>query len=187
MNDFKEKILEGIKKGEIKAESRWQFLAHDYFFWSLTGASTVLGSLAVSSVLHRIAVDQAPLAPHMRSLEAIPVFLQTIPYLWIVVLFVLGAAAWFNFNKTSRAYKHQLIVLLSMLVVTMLMGGILFAGGVGGVVDTEMRKRVPAFEKQRIKRQEIRNQFLQKRGDKTLRIQNRNAQPYPIASPQRFR
>lgn len=186
MKDFKDNILQGITSGEIKAQSKWRFLAHDYFFWFLTGFSTVLGALAISSTLHRIAIEQITLAPHLRNLEAIPVFIQTLPFLWLLVLIVLGLAAWFNFKKTSNAYKHQLVALLGMMLVSMMLGGILFATGVGNTVDSEIRNRVPAFEKQRIKRQEIRNNFLERRGGKNFN-QNNQQRPFPIAPPRRVR
>jgi len=188
MNDFKNKILEGITSGEIKAESKWRFLAHDYFFWFLAGTSTVLGAIAISSILHRVSEDQAPLAPHLRELETMSVFVQTLPFLWLGLLALLAIAAWFNFKKTSNAYKHQLVVLLGMLVVAMLFGGTLFAAGVGGAVDTEVRKRVPAFQKQQDRRQQLRKDFLERRGKgRVPRLQNDNKRPYPIAPPQRIR
>ena len=188
MKDFKDNILQGITSGEIKAQSKWRFLAHDYFFWFLTGISTLLGALALSSILHRIAVEQVPLAPHLRNLETIPVFIQTLPFLWLVVLAVLGLAAWFNFKKTSKAYRHQLLALLGMMLISMLLGVGLFAAGVGSTVDSEIRNRVPAFEKQRIKRQEIRNNFLEKRGDRRFnQNQNNQQRPFPIAPPKRVR
>lgn len=190
MNDFKDKILDGIKKGEIKAESRWRFLAHDYFFWVLTGTSTLLGALAVSSLLHRMTQDQLPLAPHMRDFETVSVFIQTVPYLWVTLLVLLGAAAWFNFKQTTNAYKHQLVVVLSMLIASMVLGGLLFGIGVGSKFDEEVRNRVPIFEKQRMKREEIRNNFLERRGgqrpDQNF-YQNRQPRPYPIAPPESVR
>lgn len=185
MNEFKETILQGIKKGEITAESKWRFLAHDYFFWFLTVLSTICGALAISSILHRIATDQAALAPHLRDLETVSVFIQTLPYLWLLLLLVLGGVAWFNFNKTSNAYKHQLVVVLGMLVASMLIGGILFAAGVGSKVDQQVRERVPVFEKQRMKREAIRNNFLEKRGEKARQFQNQQPRPFPKFPPQR--
>ena len=177
MNDFKDKILDGIKTGEIKAESKWRFMAHDYFFWLLTAISTLLGSFAFASILHRIAIDQVPLAKHIRDLESVSIFVQTLPYLWIGVVLLLGLAGWFNFKKTSKAYKHQLVVFLSMLIASMMLGGMLFAVGVGSKVDEGIQKRVPAFKKQQIRRQELRNQY----------IQRRQQQPYPTAPPRRVR
>ena len=185
MNDFKNNILKGIKTGEIKAESRWRFLAHDYFFWVLTGVSTILGAVAISSTLHRIAIDQVPLAPHLRDFESVSILFQTIPYVWILAIVLLGFAGWFNFKKTSKAYKHQLVVFLSMLVASMILGGVLFGVGVGSKVDEGIRNRVPVFEKQRIKRQELRNQYIQKRQE---RLQNADTERLnPIAPPRRVR
>ena len=163
MNDFKEKILTGIQKGEITPESKWRFLAHDYFFWCLAALSTILGAVAISSILHRIAREQLPpLAPYLRDPETISIFIQTLPFLWIGVLLLLGAAAWFNFKKTSGAYKHQLLVFLGMLIASMVIGGILFSVGIGGKVDEQVRERAPLFKKEFIKKQQIRQQHQER-------------------------
>lgn len=168
MNDFKDTILEGIKKGEIKAESKWRFLAHDYFFWTVTVVATILGSVAISSILHRVVVEQVSLAPHMRDLESVSIFVQTLPYIWILILVILGLAAWFNFKKTSKAYKYQPIVLLGIVFASLLFGILLFAGGVGSSVDKEVRDRVPVFERERLKREQIRNRFLENREQRQI-------------------
>jgi len=187
MNDFKNKILDGIKTGEIKAESKWRFLAHDYFFWFLAGVSTIFGAIAFASVLHRVAINQVELAPRLRDLESVSVFIQTLPYLWIVIVAILGLASWFNFKKTSKAYKHQLVVFLGMLIISMLFGGVLFAAGVGSKVDEGMRKHVPAFKKEQMRKQELRNKYIQKKKNWAEWTEQNKKRPYSITPPQRLR
>lgn len=164
MKDFTHDIVDKIKKGEIKQESQWRFLAHDYFFWLLTGASIVFGSSAIASILHKISIEQiAPLKPHFER-EAIPVFVQTLPYLWILVFIGLLFVAWFNYKRTSLSYRrHNGTIVLGVLAISLLLGGVLFAFGVGKHVDERVRKHVPLFERQFEQNKELRDAYILER------------------------
>lgn len=188
MKDFKDNIMAGIKKGEIRAESKWRFLAHDYFFWFLTVAFVAFGGLSVASILHRIAMEQvAPLRAHF-AFDSVPIFIQTLPYLWIFVFVVLLFAAWFNFKKTSGSYRHQGFVLLGGVITSLVLGVVLFATGTGGHIDKQVRDRVPLFEREHIRKQKMRRDFLERRQDREiLNTRDYSKQPYPTALPQRIR
>ena len=165
MKDFKNKIIEGIKKGEIRAESRWRFLAHDYFFWGLTGLSGILGSLAVASILHKMMVEQIAPLRGVRLAEQAPVFIKTLPFIWICLFVLLILVAWFNYKKISKSYRrHNGLVIAGVVIGSLLLGGLLFGAGVGKKIDQKMRDHVPVFQKEHTRREGLRKDFLDKRG-----------------------
>jgi len=162
MKNIKQDILKDIEKGEIKMASRLSFLAHDYFFWTIGALTTILGGLAISVVLHRIATYQ--IRPVFAEPESISVFVQTLPYLWLIAFLALLGLAWFNVHKTSRAYKMRNITLIiSVFAGSMLLGLLLFAGGFGQAVDERSQERIPLLKKEFQNREELRQKFIERR------------------------
>ncbi len=190
MKDFKDNIIQGIKSGEIRPESRMRFLAHDYFFWILTGISVVLGGVATASIIYKVVVEQVRPLRGIGGAEAVPVFFQTAPYIWILVLLVLVLAAWFNYKKTSKSYRrHNGLIIAGVVILSLLFGIGLFAAGAGAKVDDQMRKRVPVFKKEMERREKIRDRFIQERRERLQNRtdQNRPPRPYPFAPQERVR
>ncbi len=169
MDNLKNNILNKIKDGEIKQTSSWYFLTRDYFFYTLTALSIVFGSIAVSSILFQSITE------HMRPLRAVSSerelwvnFLQTAPYIWLIILSILVLVAWINYKHTKRAYKrHNILIVSLVLLLSCIGGGILFSSGRAATLEQHMRKNIPLYNSEIERRQSVRDKFIErKRGSR---------------------
>ena len=168
MNKIKQEILRDIEQGEIKRQSRLSVLAHDYFFWIISGVTVLCGGAALSVVLHRIATYQV--RPYLAEPESVSVFIETLPYIWLTTFVILLVVAWFNYKQTPRAYKHHNVVVLGgVLLLSLVLGIGLFATGFGKITDEQTRERIPVLQKRFENRERIRNEFIERRGGDRMR------------------
>lgn len=131
MNDLKQKLINQIKKGEIKQTSRWYFMTKDYVFYCATAIAVLLGSVAVSSILFQAVTEYwVPLRAVPVDTKLFFIVTKTIPFVWVFALIVLIVLAWLNFKNTARAYRHHNMLIVAGTIIFSLVGGVgLFLSG----------------------------------------------------------
>ncbi len=163
MNKIKQDILNKIKEGEIKKTSPWYFTSKDYFFKILFGVSVVIGSFGFSSALVQLFVKPDD---HMRmefSKDWFEYFLVSAPYLWIVFLLIFTLIGWFNFKNTENGYKkNNLLVIIISVLISVVLGSVLFASGAAHKMDSELRGMVKPYKNFQDRRMDHRKEFLNK-------------------------
>jgi hypothetical protein len=107
-NDFQKRILEKIKKEEIKPIPRWFFVLKNSFFLSLFGISIFIGSLAFS-ILFYIFSDNTKYILEKYNFEK----LKFAIFFWLIILILFLYLAIKNYKKTENSYKYSLSTILN--------------------------------------------------------------------------
>ncbi len=165
MNNLKEKVLNKIKKGEVKKRPLIYFMSKNYFFWFMFILSIVLGAVAFSSFIIHFIIEPGPWHKLVLKKGGFYYVFKALPLLWLVIILVFTLAAWLNFKHTERAYRqHNFLIVLVSIVMSMLLGLLLFFSGIGRNLDLRMRKLLPGYEKYHKERMESRRKFLESIG-----------------------
>jgi hypothetical protein len=147
MGDLGNKILERIKEEKIEPRPRWQFLLKDYFVWSAFGISLLVGALAFCVMLSIILDNDWDI---YRYLEISPFehFLISLPYLWILLLFLFLAIAYYNYRHTKKGYCCKTFTILALSIFGSLILGTFFHSlGLGGKIDRTLSRNFPVYQK----------------------------------------
>jgi hypothetical protein len=143
--DISEKTLEKIKEENIVPKARWQFLLKDYFLFGFFCASIIVGALATSAILFMLTETDWDVYEYLdRSLfEHIMI---SMPYLWILVLFVFIFSAYYNFKYTRKGYHYEVsLVIVCSIAVSLFLGFLLFYTGLGRGVHEMFMRQVPFY------------------------------------------
>lgn len=163
MNQIKQDILNKIKKGEIKKTSPWFFVTKDYFFKILFGLSIILGSIGFSSALVQLFVKPKNHMEMGFTTDWFHHFLISAPYIWILFLALFMLIGWFNYKNTESGYKkdNKTVILVSV-IISLILGGALFATGAGKKVDDELKNRMKPYKEFQELRMKQREQHLKR-------------------------
>ncbi len=151
MNKVSKKILDQIEKKHIKPTPKWQFLLMHTAMWGLFAASILLGSIAVSVALFKIVASDWTIIPRLPGGPFI-----YLPYLWILIFGIMIFIASVLFEKTEKGYKHQIwIVAVASIVLSIILGSILFAVRFGEGVENSLRDNFKPYRQYQELREEI--------------------------------
>jgi len=129
MSDVTKKILDTIKGRNLRPKPRWHFVLRGILIWFFTVASVIIGSLAFSVMIFRIVNNDWEI---LKFINRSPVahILNTLPYIWIVLLILFVALAYYNARHTKGAYKyHAYWFIVGSIIVSLVIGGIFYAFG----------------------------------------------------------
>ncbi|MBN2087028.1 hypothetical protein JW758_01640 [Candidatus Peregrinibacteria bacterium] len=138
-------ILERIKKDKIKPIPRWQFVLMHLLLWSAYLIAIVLGALAFSIIFRLISGIEWEM---VRRAGKGPIrgFFLILPYLWLIILGVVLFIAGRVFEKTKKGYRFkQIIIVLSSVAISLVLGVILYFVGVGHSVENVLINRVGPY------------------------------------------
>ncbi len=138
-------VLERIEKERLEPVPRWLIMCGEYAIWGLWGTSVLFGAVAISVMLY--VSMHAGFAMYEATHDTrLSFFVDVLPFLWILVFIVMALIAYFNLRKTKKGYKYPFWqIVLSSLVCSVVGGGILHAGGIGYLIDTQIGKDMPMF------------------------------------------
>lgn len=128
-------VFEKIKNEQVKPTPRWGFLFKNYVIWGISFFFMIIGSLSFSVVIHMIKNSDWDL--YKQASNSILAFIfATLPYFWILLLFVFIAFVLYNIKHTRHGYRYRAsFLVVGLIAVSMFFGSILFASGVGKVID----------------------------------------------------
>lgn len=141
------KIFKKIKQDHLKSKPRWEFLLKDYIIWTFFGISLVVGGLAFSVILHMVVNNDWDLYQYVSG-SFLGFLLATLPYFWLIVLFLFIVLAYYNLKHTKKGYLISLgkIVALSLFI-SLFLGGGLYAAGLGDSINNVFSRKVPFYNK----------------------------------------
>lgn len=146
MNDkLADKILDTIQKEHIEPKPRWQFLLKDWVVWALALLSVILGSHAFGILLFKLSRNGFEfIAPQHSKFSY---YIETIPYIWIVLLIIFIAVVWYNVRHTKKGYKYQTVtILFGAILASMILGTLLYVNGTSKRFDDDLTKRFPKLQ-----------------------------------------
>lgn len=145
MSNLKHQVLKDIKEQGIKPTSRFYFVTRNYFFWLLFAVSVIVGAFAFSSILFALLLNQE----YWNTLPFFSkssLFIQSVPFFWLVLLVLFTISAWFNFKRTDGAHRRQnAMVVLASILFSMLLGVLLFRFGVAEHVQNIFTKHSATY------------------------------------------
>jgi hypothetical protein len=134
-----DKVLERIK--DTQPYSRTYFMVRNIGMWSLAGLSILIGGLAISSTIFRVANAPAALRPGVPPISEL---LLVMPFLWLIVLGGFGYLAYREIRSTRKGYKYEFTTLmLGTLLASFVFGILFYVTGMGFLLDRFAARHVP--------------------------------------------
>lgn len=146
MSDKASEILKNIEKRKIKPKSKWIFLAKDYLVWGLFGITTLIGAGAMGVIIFIINDNDWDIYTQLEK-SCWTYYLILMPYFWIIVLCLLLFLAYFNYTRTRKGYLlNPYVVILSSILISILLGWVLFASGISEKIDKFFAQKIPYYK-----------------------------------------
>ncbi|OGF25960.1 hypothetical protein A2303_01370 [Candidatus Falkowbacteria bacterium RIFOXYB2_FULL_47_14] len=144
-HDISRDVLKTIEEKHIKPKPRWTFLLKDYAIWILGAFSLIVGSLAFSVIIYMLKNNDWEVYRHLSG--SLPGFVViTMPYFWLIFLAIFTLAVHYNFKHTKTGYRYRLpAVIAASMVLSVVLGGILYGAGVGRAIDDVLSEKAPGF------------------------------------------
>ena len=140
-------IVEQIKNQGLKPKPRWQFLLKNQVLWSLTLVASLLGGVAVATMIF-ILTDHDWDVFHYLDRSLFEHTVVSLPYLWLATLVVLIFAARYNFQHTRRGYRYAAAKVASLsLLVSLILGGLCHTAGFGSGLHNLFMEQLPFYQK----------------------------------------
>lgn len=141
-----DRVLAHLAQEEIHPLPRWIFRLRAAAFWAVWTVAALLGALVVSVALFRLfsAGWAFRAATHDSSARF---FFQAMPLAWLAVFLLVVCAAYRLFRQTPHGYRYSFYGAVgSSVVVSVVLGGVLYAQGAGKRADEFAGRAVPFYE-----------------------------------------
>lgn len=143
--NLSQKVLKKIKQEKIKPKPRWEFLLRDYAIWVLSIVFLLIGSFAFAVVIFLVKHNDWAIYEQIND-SLLKFTLLTLPYFWFVFLILFLVLAYYNFRHTKRGYRYKTFtILIGAVLVSLLLGVLLYNFGVGEAIDQAFAERVPFY------------------------------------------
>ena len=149
------KVLEKIKKEEIKPEAKWKFLLKDYLVWGLFVLALIVGALAVAVIIFGIKISDWDMSGRLAG-GPIRFLIMTLSYFWLLIFVAFVLVAYYNFKHTKKGYKYNIFVIIGVsLLSTILLGSLAYSIGWGEKLENSLVGRAPFYQGMQRHRQEM--------------------------------
>lgn len=147
MNKLCNKVLEKIKEEKIKPKPKWHFLLKDYFVWLVFSVSVIFGGLAFCVTL-AVLLDSDWDIYRQLGQNFWGNVLLSLPYLWIVLMFLFLGFAFYNYKHTKKGYRCQTCLIFGSSVAASVILGLFlhFYLDFGGKIDKYFSQKIPLYE-----------------------------------------
>ncbi len=145
MSKIKSQVLKDIRDNGIKPTSKFYFVTRNYFFRLLFIVSVVVGAISFAAILQEMIIG-SQFYKGTNLFEAPTLFVQSIPFFWLLLLAIFTGSAWFNYKRTDEGERRDngMIVLASILF-SLLFGLLIFRIGLSEDLDIMMKTHLPAY------------------------------------------
>ncbi|MDB5188667.1 MAG: hypothetical protein JWM92_265 [Candidatus Nomurabacteria bacterium] len=147
MNEtFDDKVIAKIKTAHLKPISRWYFTTRTWALTVLIIIATFLSSVGVTLILFLLTDHDWFAVSYLD--EGLPLhILKTIPYLWLIIIFIVVAIIYSSIKQVGRGYRYpQRKIIGVSLLASVLIGTALFISGAGTYLDTYLERTVPFYD-----------------------------------------
>lgn len=140
--ELEDKILNKIKQENIKPRPFWYFLLKDYSLWSLVLLSIILAALSIAPILFIFSNLEYGFVKHISN-NLFVFILTTLPYHWLLLLFVTTFLAKLAWRRTKNGYKFEgkYIIIIST-ILSLIFGIILNQLHLGKKLDENIKDPV---------------------------------------------
>ncbi len=154
--DLKSKVLDRLKKQEVKVKPKWQFTLKNAAYWTSFGIATLLGAIAMSLVIFKLLNNDWDVYK-LAGYTLPSFFFRTLPYLWILIFATFSFLSYNNFRHTKGGYKQPMaIVILASLLVSMVLGFLIYLFNGAQYLDQQALNRFKFYQSIEFKhRQEL--------------------------------
>ncbi|MFH1597780.1 MAG: hypothetical protein ABIB97_01730 [Patescibacteria group bacterium] len=145
MKDISDKILRSIKEKQIKPKAKWLFSLEKVLIWTAVVLVTLVGSLAVSALMHRVVTQDWDIH---RFLGRNPLhhIMVSLPYLWIGLVCIFVWLAYYNVRRTKSGYKYKAYwIVIGSIVVSLVLGTVFYSTQAGKGFDALLSGKLPPF------------------------------------------
>lgn len=104
MGKISKRVLEKIKKGNIKPIPKWQFMLKGSFVWILFGINLILGSIGFAIIMYLL-VNNDSVLDFSLTKDIVEWIFLSIPILWILLTVFFLFVAYYNFKNTEGGYR----------------------------------------------------------------------------------
>ncbi len=157
MTKISENILKTIEAQHVKPEPKWKFLAKDGFVWVAFVALLLVVALAFAVILDFVANYDWDIYTYLHK-TFLQYVLLSLPYVWIALLALFFAVAYYDFIHIRGWYRHRVyLVVLASIFLSFGCGLIFFFAGFGKTIDRALTKNVPFYEKVKINKEQLWN------------------------------
>lgn len=140
-----DRVLNRIEGEQIAPTSKWVFLCQSGGLRLIWVISILVGAVAVAVSLFSF-LHSGYAYYEATHEDAYTFVVETLPYVWFVVLLLMLLAAVYNFRMVGHGYRYSLSFITGSSVVLSLFGGfVLHVLGVGQLVDTQLAGAVPIY------------------------------------------
>lgn len=140
------KVLQKIKKENLKPKPKWEFLLKNYVFWGAFAISILIGGLASSVAIFRLTTADWDIARRIGR-HPISFAFTTMPYFWLAILAAFTALAYYNFKHTKEGFKFRLpITITASIVGSIILGFSFFGAGIAKSMDEQALRHLPLYE-----------------------------------------
>ena len=140
-----QKLLEKIQSKKIPQRSRWQFTVKNIFFWTLFAFSIIIGGLSFSVILFAFSQADFDLLSQITD-SRIELLLGLLPFFWILSCVAFLLISIFGIRHTKTGYRYSpLLVFGSSIVLSIVLGTILFFSGGAERMERIFSETVPAY------------------------------------------
>lgn len=143
MDKLSQEIINKIEDENIQPKPRWHFLLRRSILWFFAVLSVAVGGLAVSVIIATF-IDYDP---STRTVPLVEDILQTIPFVWVIVLALFVVLAYYGIRHTKTGYRYSLFKICSAVILaSILLGIILNAYDVSQNIQDYFSSKLPYIE-----------------------------------------
>lgn len=146
-DDFGDKIAQRITSSALKPRPKSWFLATRAALWALCGISVLIGAVAFATLIYYF-VDRNRTGG--KGFDEMPFddFFEIVPYFWLACVLLAGISATLGFRATPRGFLWRPTSVLALtLALDVLIGGLVYATGLGPWLNRELADFSPSYAK----------------------------------------
>jgi uncharacterized membrane protein len=143
--DFTKDVLSQIKDQKLAPRPRWQFTLKNYLLWALVGLATILGALAVTTIIFILTDYDWDVFVYLNRSFLVHV-LMALPYLWLASLTLILVTIYYNFRHTKGGYHYEPYKIIGLSVfASLVLGTIMFWCGLDSEIHECLVDRLPLY------------------------------------------
>lgn len=140
-----QKILERIRKEEIRPTPMWKVLFKRLLVWVIIAFAICFGAISFSVILYVIQQTDFDLLSHLDH-SRLELVLALMPFIWVIflVLFVLLSAL--GMRNIPKGYKHSLLKIFGITtLLSIVFGALICVAGGGQYIEQTFESKIGIY------------------------------------------
>jgi hypothetical protein len=145
-------ILDEIEKRNVVPIPRWRFIMKRSVFWILAAISVVTGSISMVTAIYvfldnDFIVDRANIETLFAQRPFIEEVVESIPYVWLIAMFLFILAAYYGFRHTKKGYRYPMLrIITASMLVSLSISGVLNIFDVGKYIHRYLIENIQGYD-----------------------------------------